>query len=227
MTAGLHAQAAGRRRPRPAARALGPTPRSVVVAAVSRAVSDTRATATARGDVIVLYMADYVRRRIAPLLPGLEAEYLELIVGELEIATETRQCVSAKDDDDDVAAAVLDILEAAGYAASRAAAKVDCERILLQLELTGGSSLRSASEEKELAAVERCASAAVPTRSDAKSSSAPRAAPSAASTASEDQNRPSVQPSSKMPLCAATPAFAGVAVAVALTLLLLATPRRR
>jgi hypothetical protein len=36
-------------------------------------------------------MADYVRRRIAPLLPGLDAEYLELIVGELEIATETRQ----------------------------------------------------------------------------------------------------------------------------------------
>lgn len=81
-------------------------------------------------------MADYVRRQIAPLLPGLGAEYLELMVGELEIATETRHEFS-RTDADDLAAAIVDILYAAAYATNRAAAKAYCDKIFLSLNLHG------------------------------------------------------------------------------------------
>ena len=74
-------------------------------------------------------MADYVRRQIAPLLPGLSGDYLELIIGELEIATETRHV------DDDALEAVTEILDAAGY--SDSAAK--CAVIMGALGLTGAT----------------------------------------------------------------------------------------
>ena len=168
-------------------------------------------------------MADYVRRRIAPLLPGLEPEYLELIVGELEIATETRSGFSA-DPDDELEASVVEILQAAGYATGRAAAKAQCEQILLTLDLREGGS-RLVKERAIAAAARGSASAEGSSSAAALNNSAPAPASSRTSTGapSLDRRAPSDQPGCT--LCGTPSAFAAVAIAAAAALTLLGSPK--
>ena len=167
-------------------------------------------------------MADYVRRRIAPLLPGLEPEYLELIVGELEIATETRSGFSAPDDD--LEASVVDILQAAGYVTDRAAAKAQCEQILLTLELREGG-LRLVEKRDIVTAARGSTLAEAASEVARNNNAAARPASSSSSTGttcSVFRQASSDQPS--FALCNTPSAFAAVAIAVA-ALTLLGSPK--
>ena len=138
-------------------------------------------------------MADYVRRQIAPLLPGLSGDYLELIIGELEIATETRHV------DDDALEAVTEILDAAGY--SDSAAK--CAVIMGALGLTGAT--RSSSS---------AISAADLTEAD---TSAAAAAAEAVAAAEEQEGPVSAQP---LPCCETCSSATAALLLVTLLLLL-------
>ena len=158
-------------------------------------------------------MADYVRRRIEPLLHGLDAEYLELIVGELEIATETRHGFSETVEDDGLGTAVVDILEAAGYTASRAEAEAHCDQILRRLKLSSGISLST--EQRDLATLDGCANGVLPTASTGAEHSA--------HTITEDQLGPSDQPSFDTTLHNSSFACAAIAIAVALGVLFVPT----
>ena len=117
-------------------------------------------------------MADYVRRAIRPLLPGLAAQQLEFIVGELEIATESHEADEAYED-------IVEILLSAGYSEDAAAAEAKCRAVLAVLGLTaGGSSCGSAGDDNSAgAAAAPTAAAPVPSEEQATPRTQPDADP--------------------------------------------------
>lgn len=87
-------------------------------------------------------MADYVRRAIAPRLVGIDSGTLEILVGMLEIAVETRELDSERED-------IADLLTSCSYCVDHDSANSKCDQIFSALKKVAEEGESSASDENE------------------------------------------------------------------------------